>query len=300
MRPCRAVLNELRGLRLARYRSGIAVPSGICGRVLRAHRCRASSRRAHHAPAGAFVYAPATRGRRHCPDGAVGRRGLGGTNGEPRADFPPVSARDTTAPKPSAGAADRVDIAPVMMADAQFVGAVEDLERVLEAGRNDSIRNRPHPRTESRHDRCGDRGSRGWPSRKTRPIRSSTTISRRNSAQAGAAPPRDHPDGGFLVMLIASALLAAALAFPQAREARPPETDQTVTVTRGARLTIDNFAGEVIMNTWDRDQLRVQARHPSRTKVDIKNGATTVAVLAHIGRPWLGRLRGSAPRHGCP
>ena len=82
-------------------------------------------------------------------------------------------------------------------------------------------------------------------------------------------------------MLIATTLLAGALAFPQAREARPPETDQTVSVTRGARLTIDNFAGEVIIKTWDRDQLRVQARHPSRTKVDIKSGPTTVAVLSH-------------------
>lgn len=82
-------------------------------------------------------------------------------------------------------------------------------------------------------------------------------------------------------MLISTALLAGALAFPQAREARPPDTDQTVTVTRGARLMIDNFAGEVIVKAWDRDQLRVQARHPSRTKVNIKPSPTTVAVRAH-------------------
>ena len=82
-------------------------------------------------------------------------------------------------------------------------------------------------------------------------------------------------------MLITTALIAGALAFPQAREVRPPETDQTVSVTRGARLTIDNFAGEVIVKTWDRDQLRVQARHPSRTKVNIKSGPTTVSVRSH-------------------
>lgn len=81
-------------------------------------------------------------------------------------------------------------------------------------------------------------------------------------------------------MLIAIALLAGALALPQAREARPPDTDQTVTVARGARLSVDNFAGEVIVKTWDRDQLRVQARHPSRTKIDIRNGAATVSVRA--------------------
>lgn len=82
-------------------------------------------------------------------------------------------------------------------------------------------------------------------------------------------------------MLIATVLLAGVLALPQAREARAPDTDQTVTVTRGARLMIDNFAGEVIVKAWDRDQLRVQARHPSRTKVDIKSGPTAVAVRSH-------------------
>lgn len=82
-------------------------------------------------------------------------------------------------------------------------------------------------------------------------------------------------------MLIAFTLaLLGALAAPQARAPRPPDTDQTVAVTRGARLSIDNFAGEVAVKTWDRDQLRVQARHPARTKVDIKTGPTTVSVRA--------------------
>lgn len=82
-------------------------------------------------------------------------------------------------------------------------------------------------------------------------------------------------------MLLASALiLIGAVTAPQAREQRPPDTDQTVAVARGARLSIDNFAGEVIVKTWDRDQLRVQARHPSRTKINIKTGATVAAVHA--------------------
>lgn len=79
-------------------------------------------------------------------------------------------------------------------------------------------------------------------------------------------------------MWLASAFVIAALSLPQAREQRAPDTDQTVAVTRGARLSIDNFAGEVIVKTWDRDQLRVQARHPSRTKVDVRTGATIVSV----------------------
>ena len=51
---------------------------------------------------------------------------------------------------------------------------------------------------------------------------------------------------------------------PSSSEA--PQTDQTVPVSRGTRLAIDNFAGEVVIHTWDKDSLRVQARHPSRTR----------------------------------
>ena len=42
------------------------------------------------------------------------------------------------------------------------------------------------------------------------------------------------------------------------------DTDRTVTGHRGARLTIDNDAGEVVVRTWDRDSLRIQARHSAQ------------------------------------
>ena len=67
---------------------------------------------------------------------------------------------------------------------------------------------------------------------------------------------------------------------PQTRDTRPPETDQSVPVARGARLTVNNFAGEVVIKTWDRDQLRVQARHTARAKVNIRQTATVVAISA--------------------
>lgn len=66
----------------------------------------------------------------------------------------------------------------------------------------------------------------------------------------------------------------------QEKPARSPQTDETVAVTRGARLAIDNFAGEVVIHTWDKDSLRVQARHGSRTKVVIRPGTSSVAVSA--------------------
>ena len=75
-------------------------------------------------------------------------------------------------------------------------------------------------------------------------------------------------------------MLAASGDGAQDRPARAPQTDETVPVSRGARLAIDNFAGEVVIHTWDRDSLRVQARHGSRTKVVIRLGTSSVAVSA--------------------
>jgi len=81
--------------------------------------------------------------------------------------------------------------------------------------------------------------------------------------------------------------LVASLAFlPQQDRAaaRPPQTDQTVPVARGARLLVDNFAGEVIVRSWDRDSLRVQARHATRSRVNIRTLPTGIRVSASAER----------------
>jgi len=72
--------------------------------------------------------------------------------------------------------------------------------------------------------------------------------------------------------------LAAAPVQAQERPSRAPQTDQTVPVSRGMRLAIENYAGEVIIHTWDKDALRVQARHPARTRINIRTGANVVNV----------------------
>lgn len=78
------------------------------------------------------------------------------------------------------------------------------------------------------------------------------------------------------------ALLCALAAAPAAQQRAPraPETDQTVPVSRGARLTVDNLAGEVVVRTWDKDSLRVQARHTSRARVNIRTSAAAVRISA--------------------
>ena len=87
-------------------------------------------------------------------------------------------------------------------------------------------------------------------------------------------------------MIVTSLLLVAALVAPaQDRQPQAPETDRSVSVSRGARLTLENFAGEVTIRAWDRDTLRVQARHGSRTKIDIRNTPAGVVIRAQQDAP---------------
>ena len=64
-------------------------------------------------------------------------------------------------------------------------------------------------------------------------------------------------------MFFAGMALALTLAQSQPPVGRlePPRTDETIPVQRGTRLSIDNFAGEVIIHTWDKDSVHVVARH---------------------------------------
>src|SRR5262245_2367676 len=83
--------------------------------------------------------------------------------------------------------------------------------------------------------------------------------------------------------------LALALTLAQAAPARQsaPQTDETVPVQRGGRLTVNNFAGEVIIHSWNKDSVHVVARHQSRTGVTIKPSAGGVSIdsTRHSGGP---------------
>jgi hypothetical protein len=90
------------------------------------------------------------------------------------------------------------------------------------------------------------------------------------------------------MMLLMSAAFVAALgagpAADQAADARAPQTDQTVPVSRGGRLRVNNFAGETIVRTWDKDAVRVLARHSSRVRVTVRQAEGGVALSATAGR----------------
>jgi len=51
-------------------------------------------------------------------------------------------------------------------------------------------------------------------------------------------------------------------------------------VQRGVRLLVNNFAGDVVIHTWDKDSVHVVARHQARTRVDIRPTAAGLSISA--------------------
>ena len=70
----------------------------------------------------------------------------------------------------------------------------------------------------------------------------------------------------MITVLLAGALLSAS---PLQQQQQTFDTDTTVSVSAGTRLKLENVGGEVIIKAWDKNQVRVQASHSSRTAVDI-------------------------------
>ena len=88
-------------------------------------------------------------------------------------------------------------------------------------------------------------------------------------------------------MMIGAALLvlAALAGAPAQTQSRPPDFDETVKAVKGGRLAVNTFAGEVVIRTWTRDAVRVQARHGRRTKVDVEPSGSNISVHAHQEAP---------------
>lgn len=76
-----------------------------------------------------------------------------------------------------------------------------------------------------------------------------------------------------------SVALAVLLALAQS-----PSTDTTISVPPDARLEIRNHRGDVVVRTWDRAALRVQAEHSSAERIDIRASAAVVTVSARSAR----------------
>lgn len=56
------------------------------------------------------------------------------------------------------------------------------------------------------------------------------------------------------------------------------DTDTTFPVNPRARLEVRNHAGEIVIRTWDRDQVRVQASHSDRDRVKVLASESSVTI----------------------
>lgn len=97
-----------------------------------------------------------------------------------------------------------------------------------------------------------------------------------------------------LVTLAAVVFAPADLALPQQRDSihegqgqgqgrGEGAGDTTMAVQNGARLDVNNFGGEIVVHTWNQNNVRVRSSHSSRTRVDVSTSGSTV-VIRSTGR----------------
>lgn len=73
----------------------------------------------------------------------------------------------------------------------------------------------------------------------------------------------------------------------QARPGGPeltPRTSREVTVAKGTRLVLTNNAGEVVVRSWDREVVKIDASHNERQAVDIETAEQTLRIRSRGGR----------------
>ena len=64
------------------------------------------------------------------------------------------------------------------------------------------------------------------------------------------------------------------------------QTDTIIDAGDASRLALESFRGEVVVRTWDRDAVQVNADHPSSRFIEIDKGGNTIHV--EVGRDRLG------------
>ncbi len=75
--------------------------------------------------------------------------------------------------------------------------------------------------------------------------------------------------------MITLGLLLGALA-----QGQGTSTDTTVAVRPGTRLEVHNMGGDIVVRTWDRNEVRIQAEHSSRDQVEIGYGGVVLRISA--------------------
>lgn len=62
------------------------------------------------------------------------------------------------------------------------------------------------------------------------------------------------------------------------------QTDTTFAVPQGARLQVETQGGDITVRAWDRNQMRVQASHSRRTRVNVQVSGAVVILEAEADR----------------
>jgi DUF4097 and DUF4098 domain-containing protein YvlB len=63
-----------------------------------------------------------------------------------------------------------------------------------------------------------------------------------------------------------------------------PRTDTTLAVPAGARLQLENFGGEIVVETWSRNELRIEAEHSRRTHIEVEQDGSEFTISAETER----------------
>jgi DUF4097 and DUF4098 domain-containing protein YvlB len=79
-------------------------------------------------------------------------------------------------------------------------------------------------------------------------------------------------------------MLLHTMALAVAVQGQGFRTDTTFSVAQGARLQVENQGGDITIRGWDRNQIRVQAVHSRRTRVEIRNSGAVVVLEAGAER----------------
>jgi len=69
--------------------------------------------------------------------------------------------------------------------------------------------------------------------------------------------------------IVVGALSAAALL---------QQTDTTVALNGASRLSLEDFRGEVVVRTWDRDAIQIRADHPASRHIEIDRHGSTIRI----------------------
>ncbi|MFQ5747365.1 MAG: DUF4097 domain-containing protein [Gemmatimonadota bacterium] len=89
-----------------------------------------------------------------------------------------------------------------------------------------------------------------------------------------------------------AAVIAASLSLAQ-------QTDTTFAVGANPRLELKNYSGDVVVTTWDRNEVRIVAEHGSRDRPEIERDGSEISVRMHSrwGVPAIADFDITVPRN---